>query len=310
MQRYHNVLHITTVLFAVVYATVLFHQVIIYHTSLPSVVHLSYHLVVDKQRTLLGIDILAFVTAFCQLHIAVLSFPRDVPAVEVETVCSCVFTIKGKFINNIIQWTVIVYCIIALLKKIACQKVGFVVFIILEKYILYLEYRICQTKLFAAIVTPEAEKKPVAFQRHKAIAVEVCLDCLRKFSVVHDMMRREGITEAGHLQINHNVLNQLVQLHQALLKDPAFPEYTAEFYRTLPYIVELRGKAADHQVGEIETCFTALYGMLMLRLQQKELSDTTKEAVTQISRFISTLSRNFHLDEEDKLFKHDDKATS
>ncbi len=125
-----------------------------------------------------------------------------------------------------------------------------------------------------------------------------------------DMMRREGITEAGHLQINHNVLNQLVQLHQALLKDPAFPEYTAEFYRTLPYIVELRGKAADHQVGEIETCFTAFYGMLMLRLQQKELSDTTKEAVTQISRFISTLSRNFHLDEEDKLFKHDDKATS
>ena len=51
-----------------------------------------------------------------------------------------------------------------------------------------------------------------------------------------DMMRREGITEAGHLQINHNVLNQLVQLHQALLKDPAFPEYTAEFYLSLIHI--------------------------------------------------------------------------
>ncbi len=99
-----------------------------------------------------------------------------------------------------------------------------------------------------------------------------------------DMMRREGITEAGHLQINHNVLNQLVQLHQALLKDPAFPEYTAEFYRTLPYIVELRGKAADHQVGEIETCFTALYGMLMLRLQQKELFRHKRKR----------LSRRFH----------------
>lgn len=125
-----------------------------------------------------------------------------------------------------------------------------------------------------------------------------------------DMMRMEGVTEKGHLQINSNVLNQLVQLHQALLNDPEFPEYTAEFYRTLPYIVELRGKAADHKVGEIETCFTALYGMLMLRLSQQELSDNTKEAVAQISRFIATLSRNFHLDEEDKLFKHDDKATS
>ena len=32
-----------------------------------------------------------------------------------------------------------------------------------------------------------------------------------------DMMRREGVTEKGHLQINHNILNQLVQLHQQRL---------------------------------------------------------------------------------------------
>lgn len=121
-----------------------------------------------------------------------------------------------------------------------------------------------------------------------------------------DMMRREGVTEHGHLQMNKNILNQLVQLHQALLKDPAFPEYTAEFYRTLPYIVELRGKAGENQVGEIETCFTALYGMLMMRLQQKETSEATRNAIAQISRFIALLSKDFHLDEEDKLFKHDD----
>ncbi len=123
-----------------------------------------------------------------------------------------------------------------------------------------------------------------------------------------DMMRREGVTEHGHLQMNKNILNQLVQLHQALLKDPAFPEYTAEFYRALPYIVELRGKAGENQVGEIETCFTALYGMLMMRLQQKETSEATRNAIAQISRFIALLSKDFHLDEEDKLFKHDDDA--
>lgn len=121
-----------------------------------------------------------------------------------------------------------------------------------------------------------------------------------------DMMRREGVTESGHLQLNHNILNQLVQLHQALLADPSFPEYTAEFYRTLPYIVELRSKAGENRKGEIETCFTALYGMLMMRLSNKEMSEDTREAMAQISRFISALARNFHLDEEDKLFKHDD----
>lgn len=123
-----------------------------------------------------------------------------------------------------------------------------------------------------------------------------------------DMMRREGVSESGHLQINHNMLNQLVQLHQALLADPAFPEYTAEFYRTLPYIVELRSKAGDSKVGEIETCFTALYGMLLMRLQKKEVGPDTKEAIAQITRFISLLAKDFHLDEEDRLFKHDDNS--
>jgi hypothetical protein len=121
-----------------------------------------------------------------------------------------------------------------------------------------------------------------------------------------DMMRREGVTEAGHLQINRNILNQLVQLHQTLLADPEFPEYTAEFYRTLPYIVELRSKAGDARVGEIETCFTALYGMLMMRLQKREIGKDTAEAMAQITRFIALLSKDFHLDEEDKLFKHPD----
>lgn len=119
-----------------------------------------------------------------------------------------------------------------------------------------------------------------------------------------DMMRREGVTEKGHLQINKNILNQLVRLHQALLNDPKFPEYSAEFYRTLPFIVELRSKAGGAKVGEIETCFTALYGMLMMRLRKQEMSEETLAAIKQISRFITMLSRDFHLDEEDKLFKH------
>ncbi len=117
-----------------------------------------------------------------------------------------------------------------------------------------------------------------------------------------DMMRREEVQKSGHLQLNKNIIVQLVELHQALLKDPRFPEYTAEFYKTLPYIVELRSKAGENKVGEIETCFNALYGMLLMRLAHKEITPATQEAVSQISKFIATLARNFHLDEADKLF--------
>lgn len=123
-----------------------------------------------------------------------------------------------------------------------------------------------------------------------------------------DMMRREGVTEKGHLQLNKNVIIQLVDLHLALLKDPKFPEYTAEFYKALPYIVELRAKAGDDKKDEIETCLTALYGMLMLRLQGKEISPDTMNAIKQISRFIALLSHYFKLDEANQLFKDDDPA--
>lgn len=123
-----------------------------------------------------------------------------------------------------------------------------------------------------------------------------------------DMMRREDVVTSGHLQINKNVLGQLVALHQQILKDPRFADYHELFYRTLPYIVELRGKAGDTPAGEIETCFNALYGMLLLKLQKKEITPQTLEAIAQISRFISLLARDFHLDEEDKLFNDSDKT--
>ncbi len=116
-----------------------------------------------------------------------------------------------------------------------------------------------------------------------------------------DMMRREGVAEKGHLQINANVLGQLVALHQELLKDPKFPKYTQEFYRTLPYIVDLRSRAGENKAGEIETCFNALYGMLMLRLQSREITPATQEAMVQISRFIATLAHYFKLDDNEEL---------
>lgn len=121
-----------------------------------------------------------------------------------------------------------------------------------------------------------------------------------------DMMRREGVEKTGHLQLNKNVIIQLTDLHLALLKDPHFPEYTAEFYKTLPYIVELRAKAGDTPAGEIETCFNALYGMLMLRLQGKEITPDTRDAVAQISKFLSLLAKDYNLDREDKLFKDEE----
>lgn len=120
-----------------------------------------------------------------------------------------------------------------------------------------------------------------------------------------EMMRHEGKEKSGHLQINANTLSSMVSLHQTLLKDPRFADYSAIFYRALPFIVELRAKAGEQKTGEIETCFNALYGLLMMRLQQKEISKSTISAISEISKFIATLAHNYALDEQNKLFPNE-----
>ena len=105
-----------------------------------------------------------------------------------------------------------------------------------------------------------------------------------------DMMRAEGVTDAGHLQILRNLVLDLTELHGLLLSSPRFPFYNAAYYKVLPFIVELRNKGVDKQEGEIETCFDALYGVMMLRLQKKEVGTSTAHAVKEITTLVGMLN--------------------
>ena len=125
------------------------------------------------------------------------------------------------------------------------------------------------------------------------------------FENIIKMMELENVRNSGHLQINKNVIIRLADLHQELLKSPKFPEYGAEFYKTLPFIVELRAKSGEDKSGEIETCFNALYGTMLLRLQHREVSEGTQQAVKQIARFLSMLARFYKRNEERPIFDDD-----
>lgn len=103
------------------------------------------------------------------------------------------------------------------------------------------------------------------------------------------MMNEEGRREEGHLQINKIIVKDLADLHNQLMLSGKFPFYNAEYYKVLPFIVELRNKG-DKEVNEIENCLDALYGVMLLRLQQKPVSDETESAIREITTFIGMLS--------------------
>lgn len=114
------------------------------------------------------------------------------------------------------------------------------------------------------------------------------------------MMNLEGKRESGHLQINAIIIQELNELHNNLLQSTKFPFYNAEYYKVLPFIVELRNKG-DKDINEIETCMNALYGTMMLRLQNKTISPDTEHAIKEISTFIGMLNDYYIKDKKEGL---------
>lgn len=119
------------------------------------------------------------------------------------------------------------------------------------------------------------------------------------------MMNQEGCREKGHLQINNILIQDLADLHAQLLQSTKFPFYNAEYYKVLPFIVEIRNKG-DKDINEIETCFDALYGVMMLRLQNKEITAETLTAIKEITTFVGMLSDYYLKDKTEGLKFVDD----
>lgn len=116
-----------------------------------------------------------------------------------------------------------------------------------------------------------------------------------------NMMHAEGVNEKGHLQINKNVISELEELHGNLLATTQFPFYHAAYYKALPFIVELRQKNGRKEESEIETCFEAMYGVLLLRLQKKNITEETQKAINAISNFLSMLANYYDKDSKNEI---------
>ncbi len=115
------------------------------------------------------------------------------------------------------------------------------------------------------------------------------------------MMREEGVQEKGHLQINKNVILSLTELHLQLLRSTKEPFYGAAYYKALPFIVELRNKSGKTEEYELETCFEVLYGVMLLKLQKKEITPETTKAIEAIAKFLSLLSNYYEKDKNGEL---------
>ena len=114
-------------------------------------------------------------------------------------------------------------------------------------------------------------------------------------------MREQKITERGHLEELNEIMMELLYLHQSLLtvyQDKAYQQLLAEAH---PNLDELKKKSMGQSRSDIETAMNGLFGVLVLKLNKRQVSEATQDAIKSISHMMAHLSRQYHRMKEGNL---------
>lgn len=108
------------------------------------------------------------------------------------------------------------------------------------------------------------------------------------YAALAGMMRDEGCEAKGHVQVVCATLTLLQDRHQELLADHKHPDYEAAYARALPVLVELRARGGrDKQ--EVENCMDAIYGLSVLDMQHRPVTEGTREGLKPVARLMDML---------------------
>lgn len=109
---------------------------------------------------------------------------------------------------------------------------------------------------------------------------------------LYNMMHQENIMQKGHLQLAQNALSELEELHEDILQQEA--TYRAAMIRLTPALNVLKAKTNCPTMSDIEACLTLLYQVMLLRLQQREISTQTAEVQQQATQVLQYLSKTYY----------------
>jgi hypothetical protein len=115
------------------------------------------------------------------------------------------------------------------------------------------------------------------------------------------MMHEENIKESGHMKMLKLLVNDMNILHRRLINDLKDAKYLEQYYWTLPNLRDFGEKLGEKLENEVEICLSALYALLLLRLQKREVSGETLEAMHTFSNLMALLSKWYKDIEEGRI---------
>lgn len=111
------------------------------------------------------------------------------------------------------------------------------------------------------------------------------------YSEIAKKMKVEGIKEKGHLSEVQEIVQELSSLHIELLKsDKSY----REIYDQAKLSINKNMEFSQGQITDpIQICLNGIYGLLLLRLEGKQVSEEQMDAVTKFGDVLSYLSYKY-----------------
>ncbi len=104
------------------------------------------------------------------------------------------------------------------------------------------------------------------------------------------MMEKEHIEEKGHLQFLTNLISDVNDFHLKLIETSKDGSYVQAFNAAAGLVEELKQKNPTAK-NDVELGISSIYGFLLLKMQKKDISVDTTEAIKRISNWLSSLSK-------------------
>lgn len=131
---------------------------------------------------------------------------------------------------------------------------------------------------------------------------------ISKFSIVEDIrnnmrlwywdmiekMKAEKKLQTGHLSFILAIIEELNELHLDILTRGDDNKYNEQYRWAKNNIIALREKIPENQkMNDIEICLNGLYGYLLLKLKNKDITVETTEAISTFSNMLGLLSLRY-----------------
>jgi hypothetical protein len=138
--------------------------------------------------------------------------------------------------------------------------------------------------------TENIEKQLVArFEADKNAAKEI----FDWYSNLALMMEKEHVQEKGHLQVIINLVNDLNEFHLKMLEVQKDQEYVRLYQSNQDAIAEIFQRSGMEYKNEVEVCLNALYGFLLMKLKNTELTELTSKTMGDFGKMIGHLSTRY-----------------